>query len=46
MVPTLLPMMMRQGFMIQGPWCAQYHFWAQDGGAPVCGEAGRVLQVQ
>ncbi len=46
MVPTLLPMMMRQGFMIQGPWCAQYHFWAQDGGAPVCGEAGRILQIQ
>jgi HK97 family phage major capsid protein len=46
MVPTLMPMTMRQGFMIQGPWCAQYHFWAQDGGAPVCGEAGRVLQIR
>jgi HK97 family phage major capsid protein len=46
MVPTLLPMMMRQGYMIQGPWCAQYHFWAQDGGNGVCGEAGRVLVIQ
>lgn len=46
MVPTLMPMMMRQGYMIQGPWCAQYHFWAQDGGAPLCGEAGRVLVIR
>ena len=45
MVPTLLPMMMRPGFLPTGPWCSQYHFWAQDGGAGVCGEAGRVLQV-
>jgi len=45
MVPTLLPMMMRQGYQVLGPWCAQYHFWSQDGGAPVCSEAGAVLQV-
>lgn len=46
MVPEKMPLGMRQGFQVFGPWCSQWHFWAQDGGEPVCGEAGRILVIR